>query len=106
MITAPSFDAQYRQTSNINRTLGGKKIVDHADVVGASPVGAAPTTSSFSIKHMTSLDCAKTTTRRNERHLIFGICVFYIRGLKATVSIVANYDSDSQPFQWMPTENT
>ena len=24
------------------------KIVDHSDVVGASPVGAAPTTSSFS----------------------------------------------------------
>ena len=27
--------------------LVGKKIVDHSDVVGASPVGAAPTTSSF-----------------------------------------------------------
>ena len=37
----------YRQTSNISRILGGNKIVDHADVVGASPVGAAPTTSSF-----------------------------------------------------------
>ena len=38
----------YRKTSNIRRTLGGNKIVDHSDVVGASPVGAAPTTSSFS----------------------------------------------------------
>ena len=38
----------YRQTANISRTLVGKKIVDHSDVVGASPVGAAPTTSSFS----------------------------------------------------------
>ena len=38
----------YRQISNIRRTLAGNKIVDHADVVGASPVGAAPTTSSFS----------------------------------------------------------
>ena len=38
----------YRQISNISRTLVGNKIVDHADVVGASPVGAAPTTSSFS----------------------------------------------------------
>ena len=28
--------------------LVGNKIVDHSDVVGASPVGAAPTTSSFS----------------------------------------------------------
>ena len=38
----------YRQISNIRRTLVGNKIVDHSDVVGASPVGAAPTTSSFS----------------------------------------------------------
>ena len=38
----------YRQVSNISRTLEGNKIVDHSDVVGASPVGAAPTTSSFS----------------------------------------------------------
>ena len=40
--------AQYRKTSNISRTLVGNKIVDNSDVVGASPVGAAPTTSSFS----------------------------------------------------------
>ena len=38
----------YRKTSNIRRTLVGNEIVDHSDVVGASPVGAAPTTSSFS----------------------------------------------------------
>ena len=38
----------YRKTSNIIRTLVGNKIVDNSDVVGASPVGAAPTTSSFS----------------------------------------------------------
>ena len=38
----------YRQVSNIRRTVAGNKIVDHSDVVGASPVGAAPTTSSFS----------------------------------------------------------
>ena len=38
----------YRKTSNINRTLVGNKIVDNSDVVGASPVGAAPTTSLFS----------------------------------------------------------
>ena len=38
----------YHQVSNIRRTLVGNKIVDHSDVVGASPVGAAPTTSSFS----------------------------------------------------------
>ena len=38
----------YHQVSNISRTLVGNKIVDHSDVVGASPIGAAPTTSSFS----------------------------------------------------------
>ena len=38
----------YRKISNIRRTLAGNRIVDHSDVVGASPVGAAPTTSSFS----------------------------------------------------------
>ena len=34
----------YRKTSYISRTLVGNKIVDNSDVVGASPVGAAPTT--------------------------------------------------------------
>ena len=38
----------YSKNSNIRCTLLGNKIVDHSDVVGASPVGAAPTTSSFS----------------------------------------------------------
>ena len=38
----------YRQISNIRHTLVGNKIVDHSDVVEASPVGAAPTTSSYS----------------------------------------------------------
>ena len=42
----------YRKTSNISHTLVGisrlSKIVDNSDVVAASPVGAAPTTSSFS----------------------------------------------------------
>ena len=37
----------YRQPSNISHTLASNKIVDHSDVVGSSPVGAAPTTSSF-----------------------------------------------------------
>ena len=38
----------YRQVSYIRRTLEDNEIVYHSDVVGASPVGAAPTTSSFS----------------------------------------------------------
>ena len=37
----------YRKTSKISRTLLCNNIVDHSDVFGASPVGAAPTTSSF-----------------------------------------------------------
>ena len=37
-----------KKPSNISRTLVGSKIVDNSDEVGASPVGAAPTTSSFS----------------------------------------------------------
>ena len=41
-------DRVYRKTSNISHTLVGNKIVDNSDVVGASPVGADPTTSSFS----------------------------------------------------------
>ena len=39
---------KYRQTCNIGRAVVGKNIFDHSVVVGASPVGAAPTTSSFS----------------------------------------------------------
>ena len=38
----------YRETSNKSCTLVGNKNVDNSDVVGASPVSAAPTTSSFS----------------------------------------------------------
>ena len=37
----------YRKTSNISRTLVCNKIVDYSDAVGASPIGAAPTTSSY-----------------------------------------------------------
>ena len=36
------------KTSNTSRTLVGNKIVDHSDVAGESPIGAAPTASSFS----------------------------------------------------------
>ena len=38
----------FRQASDISGTIAGNKIVDHSDVVGALPVGTAPTTSSFS----------------------------------------------------------
>ena len=48
----------HREVYNISRTLVGNKIVDHSDVVGASPVGAAPTSPSFSTSHLASLDWA------------------------------------------------
>ena len=68
----------YRQVSNIRCTMLGNKIVDHSDVVGASPVGAAPTTSSFSTQHLASIDWAKTTARRDKKQLSFGIwCSLY-----------------------------
>ena len=38
----------YPETSDIGHTLIDNKIADHSNVVGASPVGAAPTTSSNS----------------------------------------------------------
>ena len=41
-------EQKYHQTSHISRILVHNKFVDHSDVVGAAPVGAAPTTSSFS----------------------------------------------------------
>ena len=68
----------YRKTSNIRRTLLGNKIVDHSDVVGASPVGAAPTTSSFLTSHLASRDSAKTAARQYENLMSVGIwCVLY-----------------------------
>ena len=68
----------YRQVSNVSHTLVGNEIVDHSDVVGASPVGAAPTTSSLSTEHRASLDWAQTTARRDAKHLSLGTwCVLY-----------------------------
>ena len=70
--------SMYCQVSNIRRTLVGNEIVDHSDVVGASPVGAAPTTSSFLTEHMASMDWQKATARRDDNHLSFAIwCVLY-----------------------------
>ena len=71
---------KYSQTSNISCTLVGNRIVDHSDVVGALPVGAAPTTTSFLTLHLTSIDCTQTTARRDENYLSFGIrCNLYYR---------------------------
>ena len=65
----------YRKTSNISCTLVGKKIVDNSDVVGASPVGAAPTTSSFSTERLASVVWAKTTARRETFKFWYLVCL-------------------------------
>ena len=69
------------QTSSRSCTLVGNTIFDHSDVVGASSVSTAPTTSSFSTSHLASIDCTKTTTRRDEKLFSFGFGVTYIRDL-------------------------
>ena len=67
------WNAYYYQTSNISSTLLGNKIVDLSYVVGVSPIGVAPTTSSFSTEHM-ALMVSATTARRDEKYLSLGIC--------------------------------
>ena len=77
-MTAGRTERTYRKTSSISRTSVGNKMVDHSDVVGASPVGAAPTTSSFSTQHMASMDWAETTARGYKKQLCFWIwCDLY-----------------------------
>ena len=74
-----SYISYIYQISNIRRTLAGNKIVDHSNVVGASPGSSAPTTSSFTTQHLVSIDCAKTTARRDKKHLSLEIwCVLYL----------------------------
>ena len=46
----------YHQTSNTSNTLVSKEIIVHSDVVGASPVCAAPTTSSFLTQQLALMD--------------------------------------------------
>ena len=60
---------------NISRSVVGNTLVDHWDEVGTSPVGTAPTASSFSIKYMSSTDWAKTTERRDDKYFSLGILV-------------------------------
>ena len=47
-VPLPEVSNDYCQTSNIRCTYVGNKIIDHSDVVGALPVGAATTTFPFS----------------------------------------------------------
>ena len=68
---AVSFVSSYRNTSNIRRAFVGNKIVDHSDVFGASPVSAAPPTSSFSTSHMASIYIVLHKDNRKTRHETF-----------------------------------
>ena len=70
---------EYRKVSNIRRTLLASWIFDHSEVVGASLVGSAPTTSSFSTEHLASIYCAKKTVSWVKKHLGFGFGAAYTR---------------------------
>ena len=60
----------YSQTSKIRRTLVCDKIVGHSDVVGASPVGAAPTTVFIvdSVTYGFNRSDKDNRARRDEKH--------------------------------------
>ena len=79
---------EYHETSDITRSAVDNKIADHSDVVGSSPVGAAPTTSLFWTEHLASIDWAKTTAKWDENHLSFGIwCDLCIKGFTVCLSV-------------------
>ena len=62
-------------------TLVGNKVVDLSDVVGTSPFGTAPTTSSFLTTGFSGLSKDNCKTRRET----FRFGVTYIRGLTAVL---------------------
>ena len=64
-----------RQSSNISRIFVRNKSVDHSDVVGAS---RCSNYIFIILQHLASMDWTKTTARRDEKQLSFGIwCVWY-----------------------------
>ena len=89
----------HRHTSDIRLTIVGNNIVDHSDVVGAPPVGAAPTTSSFSTQRLASIDFANTTARREEKHLSLGFSATYIRGLTVSPFDISFSQDDHNWYQ-------
>ena len=57
----------------------GNKIIDHSDVVGASPVGAAPTTSSLSTSPLNSwLQWIKQRQLQDEKRIIYVFFIWYV----------------------------
>ena len=60
------------------RTLVGNKLVGHSDVVGTSPVGAAPTTSHSRLNTWVQWIGQRQQQRQDEQHLFFFIwCGLY-----------------------------
>ena len=84
----------YRQISNLRHSLVGNKTIDHSDVVGASPVGAAPTTSSFSTYHLASINCTDNWLDLIKNTWIWGFGASYIRDLT-----VVNISQGSYKYQ-------
>ena len=104
VMTGHVFITSYQcQPSNISCTLVGNKLVDHSDVVGASPVSAAPTTSACSILHLASMDWAETTARQDEKQLSSGIwCTVYYRFYGTYSSSLLHTDQNKQiPRHWI-----
>ena len=57
-----------------------------------APVGTAPTASLFSAPHLASMDWAKTSARRNEKHLGSGFGTAFIRYL-TVILVCITYNS-------------
>ena len=85
-IKLKSIDGMYSQTSNISRTLVDNKTVDYSDVVGASPVGAAPTTSSLSTYHLTSMVGQRQLQNETRDISVLKFGAAYIRGFTVSFS--------------------
>ena len=65
------------KTANISRTLVCDEIVDNSDVVGAPPVGAAPTTSSFNFTPGFNT-LSEDNCKGDKKHFSYGIwCDLY-----------------------------
>ena len=72
----------YPQICNIRPRLVGNIMVDHADIVGASPVGIAPTTYTSILNLTPGLNgLGKDNYKTRRETFKFGIRCAYIRGL-------------------------
>ena len=92
----------YHKTSNISCTFIGNKTVDHSDVVGALPVGAAPITSSFSTPGFNGL--GRRQLYKEPRNIsVLGFGAAYIRGLKVLAWIHNKVGDTMNPQSWSQT---